>query len=87
LSGIFNKSRRQNASSRVHPTDRWERRLLKRPIHPVRNGRPTERPTERAFVGPTEGGRGTRTIALEPQQSKVGAETHVYTITKEEYEH
>jgi len=48
---------------------------------------PTQLPrTTATFIGPTEGGRGTRTSAPESQQLKVGAETHVHTISKEEYE-
>jgi len=36
---------------------------------------------------PTAGGRSTLTTAPDTQQLKVGAETHVQTISKEEYEH
>jgi len=48
---------------------------------------PTQLPRATAtFVGPTGSSRGTRTSALEFQKQKVGAQSTVLTIDKEEFE-
>jgi len=40
--------------------------------------------TTATFVRPAEGGQGTRTSAPESHQLKVGAETHVHTISEDD---